>query len=256
MSSGEKKISYAQNAEDVVLARALSDICKGFYIDVGAWHPENESVTKWFYDRDWSGINIEPQEKYIQLLRDERSRDINLQLLISDEPGNHELWIPRYSALASCSQEMMDDKIPDYTGAIKTTVRAERLGAVIQKYAENKEIHFLKIDVEGHELSVLNSIDLRHYRPWIMVIEATSPHDNTPCWNSWEPQLLANHYYFALFDGLNRFYVRRESLDLLPELSVPANCLDTYIPASLIAHFMQSGRHAFANATGLPNDTN
>jgi len=46
-------ISYAQNHEDVLLYRALKGVGKGFYIDVGANDPEEDSVTKAFYDRGW-----------------------------------------------------------------------------------------------------------------------------------------------------------------------------------------------------------
>ena len=38
-------ISYAQNFEDVLLARAFRNRDRGFYIDVGAWHPVFDSVT-------------------------------------------------------------------------------------------------------------------------------------------------------------------------------------------------------------------
>jgi hypothetical protein len=53
-------ISYGQNSEDVVLWRALRDIGTGFYVDVGAGDPKEDSVTHAFYERGWSGINIEP----------------------------------------------------------------------------------------------------------------------------------------------------------------------------------------------------
>ncbi len=54
------KISYAQNFEDLILMGILREIPNGFYVDVGANHPEQDSVTKIFYDKGWSGINIEP----------------------------------------------------------------------------------------------------------------------------------------------------------------------------------------------------
>jgi hypothetical protein len=44
-------ISYAQNYEDVVLHRALSDVQRGFYVDVGAQDPIADSVTRAFYER-------------------------------------------------------------------------------------------------------------------------------------------------------------------------------------------------------------
>ncbi len=52
--------SYAQNFEDVMLWRALRHIDQGYYIDVGAWSPELDSVTKAFYEHGWHGINVEP----------------------------------------------------------------------------------------------------------------------------------------------------------------------------------------------------
>ena len=45
---GTRFISYAQNFEDVMLARALGDVETGFYIDVGAQDPDEGSVYKAF----------------------------------------------------------------------------------------------------------------------------------------------------------------------------------------------------------------
>lgn len=55
-------ISYAQNFEDLVLHRVFRGQKNGFYIDMGPMGPVLESVTKFFYDEGWSGINIEPNE--------------------------------------------------------------------------------------------------------------------------------------------------------------------------------------------------
>ena len=55
-----QNISYSQNYEDIYLWRLLQDVHHGFYIDVGAFDHQKDSVTKLFYDRGWSGINIEP----------------------------------------------------------------------------------------------------------------------------------------------------------------------------------------------------
>ena len=58
MSSGF--VSYAQNFEDVMLWRALSHVDCGFYIDIGAHHPTIDSVSLAFYERGWTGIDVEP----------------------------------------------------------------------------------------------------------------------------------------------------------------------------------------------------
>ena len=75
-------ISYAQNREDVLLNRLFRGKNSGFYIDVGASHPELFSVTKYFYDKGWNGINIDPISKNIALFNEQRPRDINLCLAL------------------------------------------------------------------------------------------------------------------------------------------------------------------------------
>jgi peptide methionine sulfoxide reductase MsrB len=62
-----KLITYAQNQEDIMLHRALRDVQKGFFIDVGAQHPVVDSVTKFFYDQGWRGINIDPMPQWFNL---------------------------------------------------------------------------------------------------------------------------------------------------------------------------------------------
>ncbi|SAL78500.1 FkbM family methyltransferase [Caballeronia telluris] len=222
-------VSYAQNAEDIVLLRALAHVERGFYVDVGAWDATEDSVTRAFYERGWCGINIEPQPGHIDSFRAERPRDINLALAISDQPGQLSIWVPRYSALATCRREMLAPHIPNYGDATEHVVDAVRLDALLREHAHGREIHFLKIDVEGYESAVIESANFDEHRPVILIVEATSPHDNAPCWHGWEPRLLASGYRFALFDGLNRFYVREESKALLPTLAVPANCLDGFV---------------------------
>ena len=80
-------ISYAQNYEDVMLWRALKNVKQGFYVDVGAAWPEQDSVTKAFYDRGWNGINIEPNQELLSSLISSRPADINLGVAIGNETG-------------------------------------------------------------------------------------------------------------------------------------------------------------------------
>ena len=75
-------ISYAQNREDILLWRALRDLRKGFYIDVGAEDPTQDSVTRAFYERGWQGINVEPVQGHFDKLCTERPRDLTLQVAI------------------------------------------------------------------------------------------------------------------------------------------------------------------------------
>ncbi|MGH2506423.1 MAG: hypothetical protein ACRDHZ_03255, partial [Ktedonobacteraceae bacterium] len=51
----------------------------------------------------------------------------------------------------------------------------------------------------------------------------------TPTWGEWEPYLIENaRYDMAYFDGLNRFYVRREYADLRCHFETPPNVFDYF----------------------------
>ena len=63
-------ISYPQNFEDAVLNRVFHDVENGRYIDVGAYDPVIDSVTKHFYDKGWTGVNIEPVVRFHETLEE------------------------------------------------------------------------------------------------------------------------------------------------------------------------------------------
>src|SRR5947208_10141555 len=75
-------LSYAQNAEDVVLERVFADLEEGFYVDVGASAPVDDSVTFHFYDRGWRGVNVEPDPQDYEQLAALRPRDANLRAAV------------------------------------------------------------------------------------------------------------------------------------------------------------------------------
>ncbi len=113
----------------------------------------------------------------------------------------------------------------------RVQVPSRRLDAVLREaHWADEDIHWLSIDTEGAEEAVLRSLDLRKFRPWIIVVEATKPQSSEPSHHDWEPLLLGSGYQFTLFDGLSRFYLADEKWDELHEFLVaPANVLDRFI---------------------------
>ncbi|MBF0528324.1 MAG: FkbM family methyltransferase [Deltaproteobacteria bacterium] len=93
----------------------------------------------------------------------------------------------------------------------------------IEHVPAGQDVHFLKIDVEGLEESVLRGSDLTKFRPWIVVVEATLPMSQQENYEDWEPILLASGYSFSYADGINRFYVAEEHAELLSAFKYPPN---------------------------------
>lgn len=222
-------ISYAQNHEDVMLWRALKHVKNGFYIDVGANHPSDDSVTKAFYDRGWSGINIEPLAQHIAQLKAERPRDINLQVAMGAEDGEIELFDTSIRGLATASSAVAELHQSAGLAISSSKVPMRRLDGIFAEYVKG-DVHFLKIDVEGFERSVLEGMDFSRYRPWIVVVEATIPNSQKIDAN-WEPILLDAGYRCVFFDGLNRYYTAPERDELAASFAAPPNVFDDYISA-------------------------
>lgn len=225
----KQMISYAVNREDVLLARAFAGQTKGFYIDVGAFHPIIHSLTRHFYQLGWRGINIEPGESFHQFSED-RPEDINLQVALSDRCGTRTLFaFPSDSEpeLSTLAEDHLEHLASLGLKPIQRTIRVETLAAVCERYAP-PTIDLLSIDVEGHEKQVIDGADFERFRPRVIVVEATRPLTPIPSHHEWEPLLLRAGYRLALFDGLNRYYTPPEESILAERLSVPVNVFDQY----------------------------
>lgn len=72
------------------------------------------------------------------------------------------------------------------------------------------DVHFLKIDVEGFEKSVLSGIDLKKYRPWIICIECVEPGTERDTSYEWERYILESGYRLQGKYDINKFYLAEE----------------------------------------------
>ena len=218
--------SFAQNCEDIVLWRALGHIANGTYVDVGAADPQHDSVTKAFYDRGWSGLNVEPAPEFGSALLEQRPRDITIQECAGDAAGTVTFHHVPGTGLSTLVSAAADAAGADFS-VMDEAVPMRRLDSMLDEHGfRGRDIHFLKIDVEGFEESVLRGIDLREWRPWVVLVEATAPRGTQQVHHAWEPMLLESGYVFCLFDGLNRFYLASEREAIGLALTAPACVFD------------------------------
>lgn len=201
--------TYAQDMEDVILDKLLSNVEEGFYIDIGANSPDVYSVTKLFYEKGWTGINIEPLPDMYKELCLCRPRDINLNIGIGEYPGTMTLYLDGMGSTLSAM--VVSDNHLENNKTIKIEVHT--LGEVLHKYVD-KAIHFIKIDVEGFERQVLNGMDW-NYRPWIFCIESTKPGTEIPSHKEWEYIMFENDYELVKVHGINRYYMDSQRKDII-----------------------------------------
>ena len=243
-------VSYAQNGEDVVLWRALQHVPGGRWVDVGANHPETDSVTKAFYDRGWTGLDVEPVAGFARLLREARPNDIVVEAAVCREDGG-EVVLHEFvgTGLSTLRDEYVAEPVEQGRTLRETRVPSRRLQSLVDEHLGGEPVHFLKVDVEGAEAEVLASVDLRSWRPWVLVVESTRPNSTETTQTEWEPAVLEAGYQFCLFDGLSRFYVADEHAgELASALSYPACVLDHAERAAVLRtaaalHGLQEAHH-------------
>ena len=211
------RVSYAQNSEDVRVWRALRGVTNPFYVEVGASHPFDDSLTAALSAEGWSGLLVEPEPSSAELLRQARPRDVVVAAGAHQRPG-----VLTWSDLGTRGRGTVDS----VAGATRTvTVPAVRLSDLLDDLAPDA-VHFMSVDVEGHEEQALAGLDLSRWRPWLLCIEATLPGSREKVFEGWEPRLLEADYRFVVFDGLNRWYVAQEHADLAEAVAEPYGVLD------------------------------
>jgi FkbM family methyltransferase len=220
-------ISYAQNFEDVLLERIFKNLDSGFYIDIGAQDPILDSVSLHFYDKGWTGIDVEPVPMFADALRLHRKRNCIIQKAITDTAEPIEMCFIPGTGLSTISNCLNDKCVKAGRESIPIIVETMSLGDLLNS-AMVDNIHWLKIDVEGFEENCLSSWHDSQVRPWVVVVEATSPNTQIPTYEQWEHHLIDRQYVYVYGDGLNRFYLHDEHLELKEIFRFPPNIFDDF----------------------------
>ena len=165
-----KKISYSFNAVDLIIDYIFKDKINGFYVDIGAQHPIANNNTYLFFKRGWTGINIDLDVKNIELFNISRPNDINLNNAISSSASKKKLFFYHDKSPINTLVEDVSNFQNATVKEIKT-VKTITLNKVLENLSFDKEIDYMNIDVEGHELDVLKGFDLIRYKPNVISVE-------------------------------------------------------------------------------------
>lgn len=165
--------SFATNGEDFVVERFF-DGKVGTYVDVGCFHPRHSSNTRNLYKRGWRGINIDGDPYKIGLFKIFRGKDVNLCVAVSEETGVSTYYFHEgaiYGQMAGLDLEGVKVTATALgRKLLKRQVDTMPLNEILTKYGINK-VDFLSVDVEGHEIAVLRSIDLDEFAIPLIAVE-------------------------------------------------------------------------------------
>ncbi|WP_246828938.1 FkbM family methyltransferase [Synechococcus sp. PCC 7502] len=200
------ELSFSQEGEDRILARIFEGQESGFYIDIGAHHPQRFSNTYLFYLKGWRGINIDAMPKSMDIFNSLRPRDINLEIPISENPELLTYYEFDESALNTFSLSLAQQRInqTNYKLIFETQLQSQPLAQVLDKYLpKDQTIDFLNIDVEGLDYQVLISNNWEKYRPRFVLVEDLDLKSLNKLNNSKIYSLLQEHSYILVSKTIN-----------------------------------------------------
>lgn len=167
--------AYSQEGEDILLSRFFEGKKDGFYLDIGAHHPFRFSNTYLFYQKGWSGINIDAMPGSMSLFEKHRPRDINIEKAIAEKQEKLPFYIFNEPALNTFDKTNVQKYLlnSNYKIIEKRELEAVPLGLLLENYLpEDKQIDFISIDVEGYDLQVLKSNNWIKFKPLVVLVES------------------------------------------------------------------------------------
>ena len=165
----------SQFGEDKKISKLFNKNFKGTYVDLGCFHPFRSNNTFQFYKKGWKGLNIDLNRVTMDLFNFASPADTNICAAISNKKVkkklyflgdldstntldlNHKNWLGKHFNI-----DKKDFKIKN----VKTSTLSEILN-------KNKfyNIDFLNIDIEGHELEVLRSVNFQKFNIKVICVE-------------------------------------------------------------------------------------
>ena len=188
---------------------------KGKFVDIGCFHPTRHNNTYAMYKKGWNGINIDLNPLTIELFNFFRDKDININAAISDiEKIKSAYFIDELNTQNTLETNHLSflknhHGVKDEEISIKE-IKTKRLDLILDKYNFDN-IDFMNIDVEGHELNILNSIDFLKYKIKFICIEMINHNDKAILVNKKLLSILSkNNYSLETKMDFNYIFKRKD----------------------------------------------
>jgi FkbM family methyltransferase len=165
----------SQFGEEKIILKLFKKNFKGNFVDLGCFHPIRQNNTYKMYRLGWKGINIDLNPLTIDLFNFARSKDINICTAISDKKKTTNLYYLGDLASQNTIEKKHTNFLKSHFGIskkdIKTRkIKTQKLEDVLARHKFFK-IDFMNIDIEGHELKVLRSLNFKKFNIKIICIE-------------------------------------------------------------------------------------
>ena len=196
------KKNYSTFGEDLVVKKFFRHKKKGFYVDIGCYHPLEGNNTYLLFKKGWSGINVDVNSLSIDLFNYNRKKDFNVNVAVSNQNKKLKIYFRKKINMLNTSSKKLA-KIHFRNGYQERLIKSSTLNSIISRTKFKKKIDFLNIDVEGNELNVLKSLNFLKYRPKLICVEI---HNHEKMYNKNLDYLKRNVVYKFLINKGYKIY--------------------------------------------------
>ena len=200
---------FAQFGEDILVSTIFRNIKKGFYVDIGAYHPFKGSLTYNLYKKGWQGVNIDLSKASIELFQIARPSDTNINCAISSE--NKETF---YYENSPINQQNSLEENPN---AQKIEINCYKLNTILDKY-EVKKVDYMNIDAEGNDFKVISTFNFKKFNPTLVSIEFNDYNLSNLINSEINILMEKNNYQLISKFGVTCFYVQKENIEKIKNI--------------------------------------
>lgn len=204
-------LAYSQTGEDIIIKNILESIKNGFYVEVGSNEPIQNSNTFGLYQQGWKGITIDANIKMVSMHKKIRPNDIAICAAVSDEEKEVTFYEFDMKEISTIDTDFYDRHKDTQRVNHQTTLKTRTLNSIVEEnLPANTSIDLLSIDVEGHDYNVLSSIDLKRFRPKLIVIEMHSFDLTNLFLNQIYSKMAENNYRLVGYATWNGYFIANE----------------------------------------------
>jgi FkbM family methyltransferase len=184
--------------DEARLVREFFGGATGYFVEVGANDPKQWSQTFHLEERGWSGVLVEPQPALAEKLRQQRSAKVYAVACSSPANSGKSMVLSLAGIHSSLNPDFFVFQVHSES-AIEVPIKT--LDEILIEASAPAPLDFVSIDVESHEIDVLDGFDLGRWQPKLLLIEDLVLNLRL------HHYLKSRHYKWVRRTGINSWYV-------------------------------------------------
>jgi FkbM family methyltransferase len=159
---------FRGDRQELLLREFFENRKNGYFVDVGAADPEVNSQSWQFEAAGWSGIVVEPRPDMAEKLRRHRRAPVFEVACSSPANAGRAMRLRLAGGFSSLNESLV---IAGLRAESTIDVQIRTLDDILVEAKAPTPVDFVSIDVEGHEIDVLEGFDLGRWKPRLLLIE-------------------------------------------------------------------------------------